>query len=105
MPTIEHLFTTSSATLVFDDRSEASTRSLWDDGRRVAGWLRQSGVERGDRIAVRMPNGPDYVRLLAACGAGGFVLVSVNTRYSDVEAADLTRRSGARSTITGLGAD
>ncbi|MFZ9042087.1 MAG: AMP-binding protein [Ilumatobacteraceae bacterium] len=105
MTTIEHLFTTSSATLVFDDRSEASTRSLWDDGRRVAGWLRQSGVERGDRIAVRMPNGPDYVRLLAACGAGGFVLVSVNTRYSDVEAADLTRRSGARSTITGLGAD
>src|SRR5690606_40509396 len=51
-------------------------------------------------LAVRLPNGPDYVRLLAACGAGGLVLISVNTRYSDAEAADLVARSGARATIT-----
>src|SRR5690606_4362664 len=77
--TIEALFVGSSATMVFDDGSERTAGSLWEDGRRVAAWLRSAGVRRGDRVAVRLPNGPDYVRLLAACAAGGFVLVSVNT--------------------------
>lgn len=98
--TIEGLFTASTATLVFDDGTETTAASLWDDGRRVAGWLRSAGVERGDRVAVQMPNCADYVRLLTACAASGVVLVSVNTRYSDAEAADLALRSGARLTIT-----
>lgn len=105
MTTIEDVFTSSTAVIAFDDGSEQSAADLWGDGLRVAGWMQRLGLATGDRIAVRMSNGPDYVRLLAACGAGGFVLVSINTRYSDAEADDLTRRSGARSTITGLGAD
>ena len=100
--TIEALFVGSSATLVFDDGSEHTAGSLWEDGRRVAAWLRSAGVRRADRVAVRLPNGPDYVRLLAACAAGGFVLVSVNTRYSDAEADDLVERSGAASLLTDL---
>jgi len=87
---------------VFDDGSEHTPASLWDDGRRVAGRLRSAGVGAGDRVAVRLANGPDYLRLLAACAAGRFVLVSVNTRYSDAEADDLAIRSGARLTLTGL---
>jgi fatty-acyl-CoA synthase len=100
--TIEELFTTSASTLVFDDGSEIGPVELWNDGRRVAGWLAARGIEAGDRVAVRMPNGPDYVRLLAACAAGRHVLVSVNTRYGDDEAHDLTRRAGARLTLTEL---
>lgn len=100
--TIEALLTGSTATLVFDDGTELGADAIWDEGRRVAGWLRAGGLESGDRVAVRMPNGPDYVRLLAACGAGGFVLVSVNTRYSDAEATELAQRSGARLTVTDL---
>lgn len=100
--TIEELFAASTSTLVFDDGSEHAARALWDDGRRVAAWLRSQGFGAGDRIAVRMPNGADYVRMLAACAAGGFVLVSVNTRYSDVEADELAARSGARRTVAEL---
>ncbi|HSJ92374.1 MAG TPA: AMP-binding protein [Ilumatobacter sp.] len=100
--TIEGLFTGSRATLVFDDGSEHLSDSLWQDGRRIAGWLRGAGIRHGDRVAVRMSNGPDYVRLLAACGAGGFVLVSVNTRYSDAESRELIERSGASLTVTEL---
>ena len=48
-------------------------------------WLTAQGVERGDRLALRMPNDADHLRLLVACAAGGFVAVSVNTRYSDAE--------------------
>ncbi len=100
--TIEELFTTSAATLVFDDGVETGPVELWNDGRRIAGWLAAQGVEAGDRVAVRMPNGPDYVRLLAACAAGRHVLVSVNTRYGDDEAEELARRAGARLTFTEL---
>jgi fatty-acyl-CoA synthase len=100
--TIEALFTGSAATLAFDDGGEHTAERIWRDGLRVAGRLHELGAGHGDRVAVRMPNGPDYVRLLAACGAGGFVLVSVNTRYSDAEAADLVQRSGAALTLTAL---
>jgi fatty-acyl-CoA synthase len=100
--TVEALFTGSTATLVFDDGREHSSGTLWQDGLRVAAWLHDQGLRRGDRVAVRMPNGPDYVRLLAACGAGGFVLVSVNTRYSDTEATELITRSGVALTLTAL---
>ena len=76
---IEEAFRTSTATLVFDDGNEARPETLWNDGCRVAAWLAAQGIRRGDRVAVRMPNGADYVRLMGTCAAGGFVLVSVNT--------------------------
>lgn len=100
--TIGELFVGSSSTVVFDDGSEHTAAALWDDGRRVATWLAADDLEPGDRVAVRMANGPDYVRLLAGCAAAGLVLVSVNTRYSDTEAADLVARSGARRVVTDL---
>lgn len=102
---IEGTFRTSTATLVFDDGTEASPETLWNDGRRIAAWLASQGIEPGDRVAIRMPNGADFVRLLGACAAGRFVLVSVNTRYTDGEAAELADRSGARTTFTGLSDD
>jgi fatty-acyl-CoA synthase len=102
MGTMGELIAGSSATIVFDDGTERSCADLWEDGRRVAAWLSAEGLQPGDRVAVRMSNGPDYVRLIAGCAAGGFVLVSVNTRYSDDEADDLARRSGARTTIRRL---
>ncbi|MFP5488311.1 MAG: AMP-binding protein [Acidimicrobiia bacterium] len=100
--TVEELFTGSASAVAFDDGTELTTVELWDDGCRVAAWLAADGVRRGDRVAARMANGPDYVRLLAACAAGGFVLVSVNTRYADAEADALVHRSGARLTLTEL---
>ena len=95
----------NGSNLVFDDGSEIAAVDLWEDGLRVATWFASEGLRQGDRVAVRMPNGPDYVRLIAGCAAGGFVLVSVNTRYSDDEASDLAHRSGARTTIRQLDAE
>ena len=101
-PTIEALFTGSTSTLVFDDGFEHATDTLWREGLRVAGWLAAAGLGPGDRLAVKMPNGADYVRLLAACGAGGFVLVSVNTRSTDADADELAGRCGASLTLVAL---
>src|SRR4051794_18074426 len=39
----------------------ATYAELWDGARRVAGGLRAAGVQPGDRVAVRLPNGLDWV--------------------------------------------
>src|SRR4029077_18093329 len=38
-----------------------SYASLWDRAARVAGGLRGLGVQRGDRVAIRLGNGVDWV--------------------------------------------
>ncbi len=97
MGDVLQLFAESRAIFRFDDGHEVTAGELVDEGCRVATWLQQHGVRRGDRLTARLPNDADYVRLLLAGAAGGFVAVSVNTRYSDVEAAELIQRTGARS--------
>jgi fatty-acyl-CoA synthase len=91
------LFEQSGARLEFDDGSSRSAPELAEDGRRLAAWLAAHGAEPGDRIAIRLPNCVEYVQRLLACAAGGFVAMSVNTRYSDGEVAELIERSGART--------
>jgi fatty-acyl-CoA synthase len=90
------LFERSSSTLHFDDGTSFTATELVDDGRRLATYLRVEGLESGDRIAIHRHNDADYVRLLLACAAGGYLAVSVNTRYSPGEVDDLIARSGAR---------
>jgi len=73
-----------------------SYSSLWDRAARVAGGLRALGVERGDRVAIRLGNGTDWV--LAFCGAllADAIVVPVNTRFTDEEADYVITDSGAR---------
>ena len=99
--TVVELFDRSLSTLSFDDGTVVSSARLSEDARRLAQSLRQRGIEPGTRVAINLPNGIDYVRLLLACAAGGFVAVSVNTRYSDVEVAGLVERTRARHVEAG----
>ncbi|MDW3215450.1 MAG: AMP-binding protein [Ilumatobacteraceae bacterium] len=93
--TIVELFGRSRSTLHFEDGTHRTARDLLADGRQIAARLSEAGVRRGDRLALHLPNGPEYVRRLLACAVGGFVAVSVNTRYSDDEVDSLVERSGA----------
>ncbi len=99
--TVVELFERSSSSISFDDGTVARSAQLADDGRRLARVLRDRGVEPGDRVAIHLPNGVDYVRLLLACAAGGHVAVSVNTRYSAVEVASLVERARAHTVEVG----
>jgi len=73
-----------------------SYAELWDRAARVAGGLRALGVERGDRAAIRLGNGIDWV--LAFCGAllADAIVVPVNTRFTDSEAEYVVTDSGAK---------
>ncbi len=44
-----------------------------------------AGFLPGDRLALLLPNGPDYIELVYACSWLGIIAVPINTRLSPVE--------------------
>src|SRR3954468_754600 len=64
-----------------------SYQELWDRGARVAGGLRAAGVGPGDRVAVRLLNGADWVLGFFGTLMAGGVVVPVNTRFAEEEVA------------------
>jgi acyl-CoA synthetase (AMP-forming)/AMP-acid ligase II len=68
---------------------------LWDRASRVAGGLRAAGVERGERAAIRLGNGLDWVLAFWGVQLAGAVVVPVNTRFTDAEAEYVISDSGA----------
>ncbi len=69
---------------------------LWDRATRVAGGLRDAGVTRGDRVALRLPNGNDWVLAFFGTLLAGGVVVPVNTRLAEPEVAYIVDDSGSR---------
>jgi long-chain acyl-CoA synthetase len=68
---------------------------LWQRASRVAGGLRRAGVGRGDRVAIRLPNGIDWVLAFFGAQLLGAVVVPVNTRFTAEEVAYVVEDSGA----------
>jgi long-chain acyl-CoA synthetase len=73
---------------------------LWDRAARVAGGLRQAGVQHGERVAIRLPNGIDWVLAFFGAQLMGAVVVPVNTRFTDDEVAYVLKDSGAAFTFS-----
>jgi long-chain acyl-CoA synthetase len=72
---------------------------LWDGAARVAGGLRDAGIARGDRVAIRLGNGADWVLAFFGVQLLGAVVVPVNTRFTDDEVAYVVQDSGAAFTF------
>src|SRR6202522_1459279 len=51
----------------------------------IAATLTSHGFGVGDRLALLLPNGPDYVELIYACSMLGVIAVPLNTRLSTKE--------------------
>ena len=51
----------------------------------IAGTLTRHGFGVGDRLALLLPNGPDYIELVYACSMIGVIAVPLNTRLSAKE--------------------
>ena len=69
---------------------------LWDRAARVAGGLRALGVQRGDRVAIRLGNGVDWCLAFFGAVLAGAIVVPVNTRFTEEEAGYVITDSGAR---------
>src|SRR5437660_6123966 len=49
---------------------------------RIAAALRKHGFKAGDRLAILLPNEPDYIELVYACAWLGIIALPLNTRLS-----------------------
>ncbi|HEY9029654.1 MAG TPA: long-chain-fatty-acid--CoA ligase [Burkholderiaceae bacterium] len=67
-----------------DERSQA-----------LGAWLQSKGVKRGDRVAIMMPNVPQYLVAIGAILRVGGVVVNVNPLYTARELQHQLQDSGA----------
>jgi long-chain acyl-CoA synthetase len=67
--------------------------------RAFAAYLQGLGLARGDRIAVMMPNVPQYPVAVAAILRAGFVVVNVNPLYTPRELEHQLKDSGAKAIV------
>ena len=63
----------------------------------LAAYLQDLGLERGDRVAIMLPNIPQYPVAVAAILRAGFVVVNVNPLYTARELEHQLKDSGARA--------
>src|SRR2546430_10606160 len=49
---------------------------------RIAAALTKHGFKAGDRLAILLPNEPDYIELVYACARLGVIALPLNTRLS-----------------------
>jgi acyl-CoA synthetase (AMP-forming)/AMP-acid ligase II len=81
------------------DASCLSYAGLAEESAKAAAGLRDLGFRRGDRLALWLPNRPEWVVLLLAATRLGVAVVAINTRYRAVELAHVLRVSRARGVV------
>src|SRR5690349_7085674 len=67
-----------------------------DASRALAAYLQSLGLDKGDRVAVMMPNVPQYPVAIAAILRAGYVVVNVNPLYTPRELEHQLKDSGAK---------
>jgi len=72
------------AALIRDGRS-LTFRELHARVEGIAVTLAESGFGAGDRLALLLPNGPDYIELIYACSRLGVIAIPLNIRLSTKE--------------------
>ncbi len=70
-----------------------------DMSKALAAYLQSQGLERGDRVAVMLPNVPQYPVTVAAILRAGYVVVNVNPLYTPRELEHQLKDSGAKLII------
>ncbi|HKV05525.1 MAG TPA: AMP-binding protein [Candidatus Acidoferrales bacterium] len=74
-------------------------QQLWDRSARVAGGLRAMGIQRGDRVAIRLGNSLNWCIVFFGIQMTGAVGVPVNTRFAEAEVEHVVTDSGSKLVI------
>ena len=70
-----------------------------DASRALAAYLQSLGMDKGDRVAVMLPNVPQYPVVVAAILRAGYVVVNVNPLYTPRELEHQLKDSGAKTIV------
>ncbi len=78
------------------DTTYAQTDSL---SQALGAYLQSIGLQKGDRVALMMPNCPQYPVAVAAVLRAGFVVVNVNPLYTPRELEHQLKDSGSQAIV------
>jgi long-chain acyl-CoA synthetase len=93
-------FAAHAAKPAFAFMGRRTTYAQWDaQSAALAAWLQQRGLRHGDRVAVMMPNVPQYPVAVAAILRAGLIVVNVNPLYTPRELEHQLRDSGAAAIV------
>src|SRR5580704_5670900 len=67
--------------------------------KRVATGLAFAGFKKGDRLAILLPNSPEYIELVYACSWLGVIAVPINVRLSIPEIDHILADSSPRGIV------
>lgn len=67
--------------------------------RAMAAYLQSLGLDKGDRVAIMLPNVPQYPVAVAAILRAGYVVVNVNPLYTPRELEHQLKDSGAKAIV------
>jgi long-chain acyl-CoA synthetase len=84
--------------LVFMD-TRLSFRDIDSLSEAFGAWLQSLGLERGARVAVMLPNVPQYLVAIAAILRAGYTVVNVNPLYTARELEHQLKDSGAEACV------
>jgi len=91
-------FPNKPATLFFG--TELTYRELRKQVRRFANALTGLGIKQGDRVAIQLPNCPQYIIAYYAVLHLGAIVVNVNPLYTPDEIAFIIETTGATTLVT-----
>jgi long-chain acyl-CoA synthetase len=92
-------FFPDKAAILFEGKSY-SYRQLYEDANRLANGLRALGVERGDRVAIFLPNHPAFALSYFAIQKVGAIAVSLNALLKRDEVKYIIDDSEAKVLLT-----
>ena len=78
---------------------ELTYSALDQQSQTLAAYFQSLGLERGDRIAIMLPNVPQYPVAVAAILRAGYVVVNVNPLYTARELEHQLKDSGAKAIV------
>jgi acyl-CoA synthetase (AMP-forming)/AMP-acid ligase II len=87
------------APVLISDVERVTYAELAVAARGFAGALLALGVQRGDRVAIWLPNGVDWLVVHWGAALAGAVLVPLSTRNRPAEVAHILRQSGAAALV------
>jgi acyl-CoA synthetase (AMP-forming)/AMP-acid ligase II len=71
--------------LISPDGVTRTYREVWSHARRVARYLQDHGIEKGDRVGILSPNHVDYAAVLHGCLLAGATVTTLNALYRERE--------------------
>ena len=74
--------------------------ALYREAQAFAAWLQSTGIARGDRVGLYLPNVPIYVSAYYGAAMAGATLVNFSPLYTAEELAAQVRDSGTRLLVT-----